>query len=1094
LSDGHPLEYDPPSDQDATPFMARLTLTVLGGFEGRLDGGRPLRLAVRKAQALLAYLALPPGQAHPRDKLTALLWGGVSEARARASFRQALSTLRRAVGDGVLVQEGDRIALGAPAVDVDAVRLEQELRAGGHDRLESTVALYRGDLLAGLVLDEPPFEEWLLAERERLRELALEGLARLLASQRTAGDFEAGVGTALRLLTIDPLQESVHRTLMRLYARLGRRGDALRQYRECLSVLRREVDAEPETETRQLYQEILRARGSAAPPDSATFREATAAPAPSAGIGSSAADPPLLGRGTEMVQLTAALAAAWAGEGRVVLVRGEAGIGKSRLLAELAGEADRRGGRIVAGHAYEGEQSLPFGPWVDAIRQVLATLDPTELAGLPPAWRAELARLVPELAERPTPTHEGSGGDRRLLEAVVALVQRLAAPRPLLLVLEDLHWADEPSLRLLAFLGHRLSGHRVLVLLSVRDEELGDGPGAAGRVEELATGPGLVLTLGPLSRADVTTLVEALGRSGTDASAVAAMADRVWAASDGNPLLAVEATRAYAETSSVQLGPGSALPGRIRDLVAAQIRRASEPARAILAVAAVVTRDAAFSLLQGAARLEESTAAAAVEELVRRRLLREAGEGLVLTHDRLREVIYDSLLASRRQVLHRHVAETLEALYGHTAQPPWAALATHFREARDWVKAETALVRLGEQSAQRYADEEAARAFGAALDLVSQLPPDRQDRATVEVLLALAPSLYRLGRFQETVERLESHHPSVSRLDDPALAAPYAFWLGHAYGHVGGTEAVVTWARRAIEAARRGDDRPTLGKAQYLMCDRYFVADEFSRAIEHAREAVELLGGTDQGWWLGQAWYLLGGMYHFVGRFAESLEAESRAQAIGETIGDPRLQAYAAYVSGWTLAVRGDGARGIEACQRGLALALDAMASAGARYRLGVAYVEAGRAADGLPSLEMAVESFRAMNVRRTLVSAMVMLGEACRAMGQRARARALAEEATRLAGELGSAYRAAWADRLVGRLARVDGDLPAARHHLAEALRKFTDTEARFEAGRTHLDLGDALEASGNREGARWHFGQAREAFEACEAPAYVARAAARL
>src|SRR6266436_6015259 len=151
--------------------MARLILTLLGGFQARLEPGSALSLPTRKSQALLVYLALPLGQAHPRDKLAALLWGGIREESARASLRQALFAIRKALGEA-----------------------------------EAT-ALYRGDLLAGLAVDEAPFEEWLLGERERLRELALEGLAKLLAHQRKMEAIEAAIQTALKLLTLEPLQE-----------------------------------------------------------------------------------------------------------------------------------------------------------------------------------------------------------------------------------------------------------------------------------------------------------------------------------------------------------------------------------------------------------------------------------------------------------------------------------------------------------------------------------------------------------------------------------------------------------------------------------------------------------------------------------------------------------------------------------------------------------------------------------------------------------------------------------------------------------------------------------------------------------------------
>src|SRR5258708_6520797 len=157
--------------------MARLRLTLFGGFQARLEPGGPLALPTRKAQALLAYLALPLGRAHPRDKLAALLWGGIREESARASLRQALFAIRKALGEAereVLRQDGAALSLDPAAVDIDAAAFERAVSEGTPDSLERAAGLYRGDLLSGFALDEAPFEEWLLGERERLRELALE--------------------------------------------------------------------------------------------------------------------------------------------------------------------------------------------------------------------------------------------------------------------------------------------------------------------------------------------------------------------------------------------------------------------------------------------------------------------------------------------------------------------------------------------------------------------------------------------------------------------------------------------------------------------------------------------------------------------------------------------------------------------------------------------------------------------------------------------------------------------------------------------------------------------------------------------------------
>ena len=247
--------------------MARLTLTLLGGFRARLGSRPPLAFPTRKAQALLAYLALPLGVAHPRDKLANLLWGSTAETTARTSLRQTLYALRKSLGRlerSPLRVEGNTVALDPAAVTVDVHAFEQRMTEATPAALLEGAGLYQGDLLDGLSVGEAPFDDWLMSERERLRVVALEGLSRLLVLQRSAGPADAAVQTALRILNLDPLQESVHRALMHLYVETGRRGAALRQYQLCVQSLQQELGAKPEKETIALYEDILGQRPRAA--------------------------------------------------------------------------------------------------------------------------------------------------------------------------------------------------------------------------------------------------------------------------------------------------------------------------------------------------------------------------------------------------------------------------------------------------------------------------------------------------------------------------------------------------------------------------------------------------------------------------------------------------------------------------------------------------------------------------------------------------------------------------------------------------------------------------------------------------------------
>src|SRR6266540_669514 len=354
--------------------MARIDLTLLGGFQARVKPSPPLRVPTRKAQGLLAYLALPPGLAHPRDKLAALLWGDMREGQARTNLRQTLFTLRKAlpvtVPDGLRLDGAD-LTLDAAAVDVDVATFEGLVTQGTPEALALAAAVYQGDLLQGLAVREAPFEEWLMAERERLRELALETLAKLLAQQRAAGATEVALQTALRLLALDPLLETVHRTLMRLYAQLGRRETALRQYQVCVGVLHRELGVEPEEETKRLYQEILRVR--LVPPlvaEKSGSRRSSSRLTLHARPFTPAIDTRLVGREVDVARIREALTEADGGRGQLVVILGEAGIGKTRLVGELtSGALPADGRRVLLGRCYEGEQMVPFGPWAEAFRR-----------------------------------------------------------------------------------------------------------------------------------------------------------------------------------------------------------------------------------------------------------------------------------------------------------------------------------------------------------------------------------------------------------------------------------------------------------------------------------------------------------------------------------------------------------------------------------------------------------------------------------------------------------------------------------------------------------------------------------------------------
>jgi DNA-binding SARP family transcriptional activator len=457
-------------------------------------------LPTKKSQALLAYLAIRPGHAHSREKLTSLLWDDANEAQARQSFRQALCAIRKAVGkQQSIIVDGDSIALAIDAAFVDVAAFEKLAGAHGPAALQQAASLYDGDLLESFDVLPESFGAWLRIERERLRELALQILAKLLAVQRDDGDFDAGIQTAIRMLMLDPLQETVHRSLMQLYASQGRKAAALRQYQSCVDLLQRELGVGPEAATRRVYQDLVQGL----PPEPGV-------PLKASDLVEDAEQPktPMIGRARELSRLRECLRESESGNGRTVIVSGDAGVGKSRLCEELGSQAIESGFRLLVGRCYETERILPFGAWVSALRSGGVASDTMLLESLRPAWRQELGRLLPEAVDgeagRTTDHHD----HLRLFEAVLHVLGNLSNRVPICVVLEDIPWADEISLSLLCYVSRRVAGRRVMLVGTFREEDLSellplrrmlDELGPTARVERLE--------LAPLTQSDTLSLV-----------------------------------------------------------------------------------------------------------------------------------------------------------------------------------------------------------------------------------------------------------------------------------------------------------------------------------------------------------------------------------------------------------------------------------------------------------------------------------------------------------------------------------------------------------------------------------------------------------
>jgi DNA-binding SARP family transcriptional activator/tetratricopeptide (TPR) repeat protein len=1091
-----------------TLAMARLILTLLGGFRARLEPVTPLALPTRKAQALLAYLALPPGSAHPRDKLASLLWGSTVETTARTSLRQTLYALRKSlrhVDPQPLAVDGETVALDPNAVTVDVREFELRAAEATPSALAEAAALYQGDFLEGLAVQEQPFEDWLLGHRERLLEVALKSLAGLLAHQRAVGSTDSAVQTALRLLELDPLQEPVHRALMQLYVETGRRGSALRQYQFCIATLQRELRAEPEAETKALYHEILRRRGhlmldqQRQPIPTATAQPGsyqTEFPEPPP-----AWEPPLVGRQRDLARLMEALDGALAGRGRLVVLIGEAGAGKSRLVSELTANATRRLGRVLVGRCYETERILPFAPWVDALRSGRVVEEREILDTLERGWRDELGRLLPELSshgKRTASPPDGelagrSGGDPRYpFEAISELLKRLTRRQPLVVVLEDVHWADEMSVRLLAFLGRRLHEVPLLVVATIREEELADVGLLRQSLDELdENGELMQLSVPSLSRADTVALVQALTPPGLADDLVAHLAQDVWRVSDGNAFVVVEVMHALREGQTVSGTQQLPLPARVRKLVQQRLERLSDRGRRLVAVAAVIGRQFDFALVQRAAQMGERDAAEGVEELVRRRVLRGAGDGLEFSHDHIREVATSELPPPLRVALHRRVAESLEdylrhdamCAYGNDLSAHALALGTHYRNGRVWDKAAAFLHMAGRQAAMRSAHHEAVACFEEALSALQRLPasPDIDDR-DLDVRIELRQSLYPLGRFADLIRHLREAERIAEKLEDgPRLARVSAYISNHAW-ITGDLPQALASGQRALALAETLASGGLAVEANFRLGQVHWSLGQYRKAVslfERCGTAVEPQGAAARygpsGWptEFGLAelsLYYIAAPLTELGRFDEALAAAKRALEFATRIDRPFALAGSFAAIGHAHLCRGrlgEAAaaltRGLEVCQRWEFSVHRPWLVA----HLGHTYVFAGRTSKGLSLLHEAVDEAERLGNVGGQAWRLAALAEALLLAGCLDEAATRADQALEQSRQRGERGHEAWALRVQAEVAasRTAPACDVARERFHEALALAGALEMRPLEARCHLGLATLHHAEGRRE-----------------------------
>lgn len=701
-----------------------LHLYLLGTFL-LIAGDTPVKtITSPRLQSLLAYLLLHRDVPQDRSHLAFLLWPDSTEAQAHTNLRKLLHQLRKLFPDidHFLHTDTQKIQW-LPDHDVswslDVIQFEEALvQAAQREQAQDTAALrhaleeaqrlYRGDLLPGC------YDEWILAERDRLRQRYFASSERLLALKEQERDYEMAISIAQQLLRQDPLQEATARQLMRLHALKGDRAAALRVYHSLASLLERELGTEPVELTRVAYETLLQADlPSRVPTGSLSARQSA---------------PPLLGRNDEWKTLQDAWRRAAGGQAHVVLLTGEAGLGKTRLAEEMEAWVSRQGFAVASARCYATLGDLAYAPltaWLrsDALKSGFSTLEENTLT--------EIARLMPEvIAKRPElarPAALTEGWQRQaFFEALARAV--LNTDPPLLLLLDDLQWCDQETLHWLHYLLRFEPRARLLLVGTVRTEETSAVHPllpflAALQRDRLVT----ELSLVPLTRSETISLAEHITGETLDA----AMSSTLYRETEGNPLFVVEMLRAgRIEQSDGTLPllthPTSTLPPTIQAILSTRFAQLSPHARDIANVAAVIGHAFPFSILARASEHDEETVVQGLDELWQRRLIREqageAAETYDFSHDKLREYLYTSLSPTRRRLLHRRIADVLQAVSTRNLDAVSGQIAAHYERAGLVVQAVPFYLRAGEAAFRIYANTEALHSLEQAVALLERHP------------------------------------------------------------------------------------------------------------------------------------------------------------------------------------------------------------------------------------------------------------------------------------------------------------------------------------------------------------------------------------
>lgn len=853
--------------------MTDLRISLLGAPEISRGGESVTHHLGHKALGLLAYLALSPSQGYRREELAGEFWGKSDNEHASYNLRRCLWSLRKVINPPaarsdtyVSYSEGRYSFDHSSDHWIDAIVFEQAVTAicrrhiaaaphlSAGSRLLTTaelsglriaVQLYRGDFLEGYSLPGgADFSDWLFLERDRLQQLYMRGLRALAVENAIRGRYRQAIVDFQQILSVDPVNEATNCDLMAAYHMLGERDKAMEQYHTLCRALRELLDLEPLSETRTLYSKIRDATFSAEGPDYwLVSAEKTGVPALPSGS-------PFIGREREQIILGDALESTARGHGCLAVVKGEGGVGKTRLIEEFLYHASGAPLIILRARCYAQEQGSPYQPIIDALRDHLPIADSRHTSSLDSLWLTEVARLLPELRSYlpslpASPALLADHERNRLFEGLAQFIRHMGELQPLVLFLDDFHTADEPTFDLVHYLVRRLEAARVLVIVALQQEALPERRALQRLLYEFDR-LGRVIAI-PLARLSEMEVLELVRRTLPKEIQAEEIGHRLFLETGGNSFFLVEMLRDCQEWQGAPSGESS-VPPTAMDVIQRRLNRLDDEEIRALSMAAVIGRQFNSTILQEVYSGGEMSLLIILDRLLSRGWIVELPGGVLgvyeFSHGLVREAVYQTLRADWRRYLHLRVGLALERnasdLEGLAGQ-----LAHHFWNANDVNKALDYTIRAAVHARSIYGNREAIGHYRRAMEFVDQTDAVLSAGDLLEIQYQLGQAHQFLGEYDMAIAVYRDVLPALdlSRSRDRRIR----FQLAIAHDRKGQYDQALSHLRVIGRCLPEPDD--PLARLESAMVARgvamvYLHREQSHQALAYCRQALALVDSS----------------------------------------------------------------------------------------------------------------------------------------------------------------------------------------------------------------------------------------------------------